>query len=117
MESGHITHTENISGVNILEIKGAFTKATIPKLQTICHEISERHDTKGVLLDLQEVSSIDTAAFACVINFIKKTLDLGVKVGIVNLKGQEKTLLEVLKISDIIPTFTEKSEAIAALSK
>jgi len=114
--SGRIDNTKNIAGVSVLKITGAFTKDTIPYLQKICHEAGRDQNTKGVLLDFQGVSEIDTSAFACVVNFVKTHVSQGVNIGLINLKAQEKVLAEILKVNNAIRIFKKESEAIAALS-
>ncbi|NQU73186.1 MAG: STAS domain-containing protein [Candidatus Omnitrophica bacterium] len=117
MTSGRIDNTKNVAGVSVLKITGAFTKDTIPDLQKICHEVGRGQDTKGVLLDFQGVSEIDTSAFACVVNFVKAHATHGVNIGLINLKAQEKVLAEILKVNSAIRIFDKESEAIAMLSK
>lgn len=117
MAGGGVYESKNESGVKILKITGDFTKDTVPELQNICYAIGKGHGTKGILLDFQEVSDIDTSAFACVINFIKNQLGRGISVGILNLNNQEKALAEILKISNVIGAFETESEAVAELSK
>jgi anti-anti-sigma regulatory factor len=116
MANGHIHMTKNVNGVKALKITGAFTKDTIPDLQKICYSFAKDQLTKGVLLDFQEVTEIDTAAFACIIGFIKDHIPQGVKIGVINLKTQEKMLAELLKVDKVIHEFQNESEAIDALS-
>lgn len=117
MSEGQIYNSKNEAGVQVLKIVGAFNKSTIPHLQKICNSVAKQRDTKGVLIDVREVSTIDSAAFACMIQFIKDHTARGVAIGMINLKEQEKSFLEILKVDRALRVFQKESEAIAVLSK
>ncbi len=110
-----IKSKEQIDGVVILKVAGGITNDTTPELHKICEEVSSRKDMAGILLDLDEVTEIDTSAFACMIGFIKDHSPEEIKIGIINLKQKEKALIDILKIDGIINVFKDKTLAIKTL--
>jgi ABC-type transporter Mla MlaB component len=108
---------EDIRGVKILTLGGAFTRETTPGLQKICDRLGHDKDIHGVLLDFGDVKEIDTAAFACMIDFMRKHAGGGTGIGIVNLKSGEKALMDLLKINSFVRVFEDKIAGIDALSK
>lgn len=116
MHTGHIYVEKNVKGINILKIKGHFTKDTVPEMQKICYGAGKENDVKGVLLDFAEVASIDTSAFACMIKFIKDHMEHGIGIGVVNFRSKERMLAEVLKIDSAIRAFESEEEAVRELS-
>lgn len=108
---------EDIRGVKILTLEGAFTRETTPGLQKICDRLGRAKEIRGVLLDFGEVTEIDTAAFACMIDFIKKHSSDGTGIGIVNLRLRQKALMEMLKLNSFVRVFSDRSTGIDALLK
>jgi anti-anti-sigma factor len=110
-----IKSQEQINGVVVVRVTGEINNSTTPDLHKICDKVSSQNDVAGILLDLDEVTSIDTSAFACMINFLKEHSPEDIKVGIINLKQQDKALMDLLKISGIINVFKNKEEALREL--
>lgn len=98
-----------------LRIVGDFTNETTPQYQKVCNEVTQDHRVKGIILDFDEVTSVDTSAFACMINFIREHADKNVKIGMVHIKEEHKALLEILKLENVISYFGSKEEALLAL--
>ena len=116
MEPSDMWQVEDVQGVRILKITGEFTSNTAPDFQKICTHIGEEPDTKGVLFDLEGVTAIDTSAFACMVDFVRKHKRDNIKIGIIHLTKIEKELLEILRLVGFIKTFKTREEAIASLS-
>jgi ABC-type transporter Mla MlaB component len=61
------------------------------------------------------VEEIDTAGFACVINFIKENLREGKRIGIINVRKKDKDLAEMLKLGGAVKLFAAEEEAMKEL--
>jgi len=108
---------EDVRGVKILMLSGAFTRETTPGLQKICDRMGREEDVYGILLDFEDVTDIDTAVFACMIDFMKKHSGGGTEIGVVNLKSREKALMDLLKLNSFVRVFAKRAEGIDAMSK
>jgi len=106
---------EEVDGIRIIRIFGAFTMATTPYFQKICHETIHKA-VKGVLLDFAKVTAIDTAAFACMVGFIKEHLKNNPShIAIVNINEKETAMMQILKIGSLIHVFSKEDEAMRFL--
>ena len=103
--------------IKSLCISGDFTKDTTPQLQKVCNEISSEKNLKGIILDFKGVTKIDSAAFACMIDFMKQHMSKNLKISLINTKKQENAFMEILKIESFIKSFNSESKAVAYLSK
>ena len=114
-ETGQMQKIKEVDGVQVLKVSGSFTMRTTPDFQKTCKVVASDKTVKAVLLDFSEVTRIDTAAFACMINFIKDHMNKNFGIGIINLKAQEKGLMDILRIEKIIHLFNSEAEAIKVL--
>ncbi|MFH1877819.1 MAG: STAS domain-containing protein [Candidatus Omnitrophota bacterium] len=115
--SGKMELVKEIKDVKILKVSGDFTLETTPEFQKLCKKVSSKKKTAGIILDFNEAEKIDTAAFACMINFMKENMRGEVKIGIINLKKREKDLINILKIGRVIRIFDTEPEAVKALGE
>jgi len=111
-DTGKMQQVKEVDGVQVLKVSGSFTMGTTPDFQKTCQTVASDKTVKAVLLDFSEVTRIDTAAFACMINFIKDHMNENFGIGIINLKVQEKGLMDILRIEKIIRVFNSETEAI-----
>jgi anti-anti-sigma factor len=112
MSGGKMKISEKSRDAVVLKIVGDFTKETVPEFQKMCEKVSEM-DIKSILLDFDDISHIDTSAFACMISFSKRHMRDNVSVSIINLKTQEQELLDILKLNPLIKVYKHKSDAMA----
>jgi anti-anti-sigma factor len=108
---------KEIDGVKVLKASGNLKVDNTPDYYRICGTVIKDESTKAVLLDLAEVGEMDTAGFACLMNFIRGHMKEGVKIGIINLNKKENALVEILRIAPVIHVFAGESEAIEELSR
>jgi anti-anti-sigma regulatory factor len=102
-------------GVKVYKMFGTYTVDTTADYYQVCSPVVKDDDTKAILLDFAEVDDIDTAGFACIMNFIKENLKEGIKIGIINVNKREKDLTEILKIERAIQHFDTEEDAISGL--
>lgn len=110
-----MTHIDDKHGIKILRVEGDFNKYTTPDLQKICHTVSMDPGTKAVIVDFIGVQQVDSASFACMINFIKEHMARDILIGIINLKEKDHDLLEILRLDKAIKTYNSEQEAIELL--
>ena len=103
-------------GVKIYKLFGTYTVDTTADYYQVCSPVVKDDDTKAILLDFAEVDEMDTAGFACIMNFIKENLKEGIKIGIINVNKREKDLADILKIERAIQHFDTEKDAIDGLN-
>ena len=103
--------------IQILKILKPFTKETTPAINKICNRISRNHNVKILLLDFTKTAEIHTTAFACMVNFLKRHSDAGIKIGLINLNKTERELLKLLSSEKIMHTFKSQKQAIDFFTK
>jgi anti-anti-sigma factor len=118
---GIAMHRENvrmreIKGVRIIAVSGDFTVHTTPKLQKLCDSMAKHKGTRAVLIDLKDVKNVDSAPFACMINFIRRHMHEDIAIGIVNMKRKGLDLMEILKVDRAIRVFDDMDEAVSGLN-
>ena len=64
----------DINGVRIMKVCGHYTVSTTGDYYKICSQEIQDKGIKAILLDFEGVKNMDTAGFACMINFIKEVL-------------------------------------------
>ena len=102
-------------GVKVYKMFGSYTVGTTADYYHVCSPAIKDGDTKAILLDFADVDDMDTAGFACIMNFIKENLKEGIKIGIININKKEKDLVEILKIERAIQYFDTEEDAISDL--
>jgi len=102
--------------VKVVPITGDFTKDTTPCVCRYIEEDMKSRKVKAVLLDFAEVTGVDTAAFACLIDVIKAHSEGLAGIGIVNIHDKGGSLLEILRLQDVIKTFKNEQEALSYLN-
>jgi len=106
-----------IDGVRIVDIKGVFNKDTTPRICSMIGSSVDNREIDGVLLDFKGVTELDTTAFACMVDVIKKYIKGKSRIGILNLPKQGEALLDILKIDRLITLYKSEKRAIKCLKK
>jgi len=101
MDEEKIIVTKNNVTVSV-KIIGNFDATTTPILNTHCRRIAHDKTVKTIVLDFQDVTHIDTSAFACMVGFMQEHLKEDVKLYLKNLNKTQKSHIEILKLSKII---------------
>lgn len=114
-EKAHIELVKQECGVNIYKMYGTYTVAKTEEYHEVCETVIKADDAKAILLDFAEVKEIDTAGFACVMNFIKENLKRRKKIGIINVRKKDRDLAEMLKLDGAVELFETKEEAVENL--
>ena len=113
----HFKPEKEVDGVKVFKVYGSYTVETTKDYYKLCDNVIEGDSIKAILLDFEDAEEIDTAGFACIINFIKEQVNNGKRIGVVNLDRKSQDLLEILRIQGVISLFSDETEAIENLSK
>jgi anti-anti-sigma factor len=103
--------------IKIYRLNGSFNRDTTPHFQKVCNDISRDKKVHAVIMDFKGVTDIDSAAFACLLEFVKEHVKSGLKVGLINVNAMEEDLIDILKIRSIMHLYKSEKEALEDLSK
>ncbi|MDD5439178.1 MAG: STAS domain-containing protein [Candidatus Omnitrophica bacterium] len=92
----------NNDGTVTITIAGNFNGSTTPPIYACCKKIPKSNAIKKIVIDFDKATHVDTAAFACVISYIKEHLSTSQAIFVANLHDPEKKLIELLKVEKII---------------
>lgn len=101
-----------INGVKIIKIDGVFNKDTTPKVCDSIRSGVKECDLKGVVLDFEGTTDIDSTAFACMIDVIRNNIKSSRYIGVLNMDDRARHMIKILKIGEIIRSFANQEEAI-----
>ena len=101
MGEGKVIVSKNDDTMNV-KVIGNFDATTTPILNEHCKLIARDKTVKNIVLDFQDVTHIDTSAFACVVGFMQEHLKEGVGVSLKNLNDTHKNHIEILNLSKIV---------------
>ena len=93
---------ERIGDEITLFIIGDFEYSTTPFIDACCKSIPYDEGIKKIILDFKMAQRVDTSAFACIINHVKKHAGSAAGLVVANLKEPQEELLNILKIEKII---------------
>jgi anti-anti-sigma factor len=97
----------NGSDVSILRIQGPLTLATLFDFQNAVRQ----PDLRNTILDLTEVPYIDSAGLGVILSHWAHTQRVGNKFAVVGVSERVKVLLDMTKVSALLPSFATAQEA------
>jgi len=100
------------SDVTILTLKGPLTISTLFDLQAAFRQ----PDLKGTIIDFSGVPYVDSAGLGLVLSHWAHTQRIGVKFAAVGITERVKVLLEMTKVSTLLPMFPTAADAEKAFS-
>ena len=86
----------------LVKIVGSFDATTTPILNKHCRRIAKDATVNKIVLDFQNVTHIDTSAFACMVGFMQEHLKERTELYLKNLNDTQKSHIEILKLSKIV---------------
>jgi anti-sigma B factor antagonist len=106
--------TRDVSTVKIIDLNG---KITIGKGDLVLREAVDQALKEGqgsILLNLQEVSYMDSAGIGELVACYKRVLERKGKMKLVNPAGRARDLLALTKLDEYFDTFQTEQEALAS---
>jgi anti-sigma B factor antagonist len=97
-------------GVAVFQITGEVNIMTSPELK----KRFEGQSVKKVVVDLQNVSYVDSSGLATLVEMLKKTKLQGGSFGLSGLSDKVKSLFEITKLDKLFPIFATSEDAVSS---
>ena len=106
--------TRDAGGIKILDLSGKITigKGDLTLRDAVDRALKEGHAT--VLLNLTDVSYMDSAGIGELVACYKRVLERNGKMKLVNPAGRARDLLALTKLDEYFDTFETEQEALAS---
>ena len=99
--------------VTVFRLKGPFVLGTMFELQTMFRD----PELKGVIVDLSEVSYMDSAGLGVLLGHWSHTQRGGYKYALVGMSARVRTIFEITHTDTVLPIFATQAEAEASMTK
>ena len=97
-------------GVAVFQITGEVNIMTSPELK----KRFKGQSVKKVVVDLQNVSYVDSSGLATLVEMMKKTKLQGGSFGLSGLSDKVKSLFEITKLDKLFPIFATSEDAVSS---
>ena len=114
-----IAAVEDYPSIRIVRLRGRIDQQTVAELERFRKWVS-KHRTfqhKHVLIDFKEVTHVDTAAVAEIIQEVSELKNERLRLGAVHLNSVVRGMFQVLKVEKLISIYKNESEALEDLTK
>jgi anti-sigma B factor antagonist len=102
-------------GVKIVSLEGEIDLACSPELREILHEhVVARRPT--LILDFAGVSYVDSSGLATLVEYVRKAQEFRGQLALVAVTTRVRTILDLVRLSEVFPIFATLAEAKAALA-
>ena len=95
-------------GVTVFKVDGEINISTSPELK----KQFEKQPAKKVVVDLENVSYIDSSGLATLVEILKRTKLQGGSLGLAGLSDKVKSLFEITKLDKLFAVFRTQDEAV-----
>jgi anti-sigma B factor antagonist len=102
-------------GVHIVVIEGEVDLACSPELRDILHAHADARRA-ALLLDFAGVSYVDSSGLATLVEYVKLAQDFGGKFALAAVTERVRTILDLVRLSEVFPIYATTAEAKAALA-
>jgi anti-sigma B factor antagonist len=102
-------------GVSIVVIEGEVDLACSPELRDILHAHAEAK-RPALLLDFAGVSYVDSSGLATLVEYVKLAQDFGGKFALAAVTERVRTILDLVRLSEVFPIYKTVAEAKTALA-
>ena len=104
------------NGVMVLAIEGRVDGSTAPRFQRVLGTVADA-GTKGLVLDLEDLTYISSAALRVLLGLTKAQARKGGTLMVCSVPESLRKVLEVSGFDQIIPVHDSQAEALAACSR
>ncbi|MCK5450984.1 MAG: STAS domain-containing protein [Candidatus Omnitrophica bacterium] len=111
----YIKEIKEIDDLAIVRLKGAIDSRTIPIIRANLGSDVEKYLDKHILLDLKEVTRIDSATLASLIQLLGDLKVHNKKLGIINMTHFLKNYLSIAKLESVVCVYKDEKSAIKDL--
>lgn len=116
---GFCGNVEEYPDLRIFRLKGSIDMSVVPECAKYKKHVQSQpgFEYKSELLDFKSVTFIDSSAIAELVQLVSELKKEHLKLGVINLKDNLRSVLEILKVDQIISEYPSESEAIADLKR
>ena len=104
------------NGVKVLRFSGKFNSRSRQEFQTAIGK-AEQGGARKIILNLQDVSFVDSAALGLLANLQKKLTAQHIHLSLVNPQDYVKRVLELVKMDQLISMHTTEEQAMSSMAK
>jgi anti-sigma B factor antagonist len=108
----HISE-KKINGIVICYIKGDIDINSSPQIRKVFERLADEKTDK-ILINLNEVSYIDSSGLATMVEMLKRTRGYGGRIKLSNLAAKVKSLFEITKLEKLFDIYETEEEASSA---
>ncbi len=114
IESHHelVTNIRHEGDRLIITVKGEIDLHSSPQLRTSLLALLQKTGAKILVINLKNVSYMDSSAIAVLVETLQKLRKLGGKVCLTNLQPRVKGLLEIARLNSIFSIFSDEADAL-----
>ena len=103
-------------GILVFKLTGEMKIATSEDAKIEIKSIIEEKQPERAMLDLSELTLLDSAGLSAFISVYKQLAVMGGKLGVCDLRGQPKAIFEISNLQKIIPVFPTLEEGIKGIT-
>ena len=109
---------EDYPSLRIVRLRGAINQDTVSELERFRKWVEHHRDFKHkhILLDFKNVTRVDTAAVAEIIQQVSALKTGNFKLGAMHLPEAVSSMFQVLKVDKLIVVYANESEALEKLT-
>ena len=114
-----ISAIEDYPSIRIVRLRGAIDRQTVSELERFRKWVSKHRGFhhKHVLLDFKDVTRVDTAAVAEIIQEVSELKSAHFLLGAIHLNDAVRGQLQVLKVERLISVYENESRALEEMTR
>ena len=109
-----IAALEDYPTIRIVRLRGSIDQTTVSELERFRKWVAKHRGFKHkhVLLDFRNVTHVDTAAVAEIIQHVSELKTAHFRLGAINLTEDVRSMFQVLKVEKLVTFYDNESEAV-----
>ena len=114
-----IAAVEDYPTLRIIRLRGPIDQTTVYDLEKFRKSVSQHKGFthKHILLDFKEVTRMDTAAVAQIIQAVSELKSKHYRVGVIHLQEMHRDMMRVLRVENWLVFYDNESEALDDLKR
>ena len=102
-------------GLHIIALEGEIDLACSPELREIL-DVHAQAQRAALVLDFVGVSYVDSSGLATLVEYVRKVQDFGGKLALAAVNTRVRTILDLVRLSEIFPIYPTVAEAKVAMA-
>jgi len=114
-----IAAVEDYPSIRIVRLRGKIDQQTVAEIERFRRWVGKHRgfQHKHILIDFKEVTHVDTAAVAEIIQEVSELKTEHLRLGAVHLNSVVRAMFQVLKVEKLIAIYDNESEALEAMTR